>query len=119
MSDRRRFTPSSGNVFADLGLDEPDILLAKAELARQIVALIRAKKLTQTRAAEILGIDQPKVSHLMRGRLDLFSSERLMQFLTCLDADVSITVSAKEPSRSTGRIVVHCELSAVPPDPDQ
>lgn len=115
MSDRRRFTPSSGNVFADLGLDEPDILLAKAELARQIVALIRAKKLTQTRAAEILGIDQPKVSHLMRGRLDLFSSERLIQFLTCLDADVTITVTAKDSSRSIGRVVVRDEMTMVAP----
>jgi predicted XRE-type DNA-binding protein len=115
MSDRQRITSSSGNVFADLGLADPDILLAKAELARQIVALIRAKKLTQTRAAEILGIDQPKVSHLMRGRLDLFSSERLIQFLTCLDADVTITVTTKESSRSTGRVVVRNEMTAVAP----
>jgi predicted XRE-type DNA-binding protein len=106
MDESDRTVRGSGNVFADLGFPEPEIELAKAELARQIVAIIRGRKLTQTQAAQVLGIDQPKVSHLVRGRLDLFSTERLLQFLVSLDADVTITVTPKGPSRSAARITV-------------
>jgi predicted XRE-type DNA-binding protein len=83
---------STGNVFADLGLAEPEEALAKAELARRITALIRARGLTQTTAAELLGVDQPKVSALAHGRLGGFSLERLVRFLIALDQDVEIVV---------------------------
>ena len=62
-------TESSGNVFADLGLADPEEALAKAELARQIGALLAERGLTQAQAAALLGVDQPKVSALVRGRL--------------------------------------------------
>ncbi len=83
---------SAGNVFADLGLDDADELLAKAELTRRIAALIRARRLTQAAAARALGIDQPKVSRLLRGHLDEFSGERLMRFLRLLGQDIEIVV---------------------------
>ena len=60
---------SSGNVFADLGVPRPKEALAKAELARHICDIIARRKLTQARAAALLGVDQPKVSALMRGKL--------------------------------------------------
>lgn len=82
--------PSSGNVFADLGLRNPDELVAKAELAHRLCALITERKLTQVRAARLLGIDQPKVSALMRGKLDGFSTERLFRFLNALGQDVEV-----------------------------
>lgn len=94
------YEESSGNVFADLGIENPEEALAKAELARQIAKLIKKKKLTQKRAAEILGIDQPKVSALIRGRLRSFSLERLIRFLNELGQDVSIMIS---PAQSTER----------------
>ncbi len=68
---------SSGNVFADLGLKKPEELLAKAELVQRIADIIAERKLTQVRAAKLLGVDQPKVSALLRGKLDGFSIDRL------------------------------------------
>ena len=75
---------SSGNVFADLGLPNAEDRLAKAELARKINEIIGKRRLTQVEAAELLGVDQPKISALARGRLEGFSLERLMRFLNVL-----------------------------------
>jgi predicted XRE-type DNA-binding protein len=99
-------TPSTGNVFADLGFAEPEEELTKAQLASHIRAILRRRRLTQSAAAELMGIDQPKVSALLNGRLANFSSERLMRLLTALGHDVEITVSPKPGSRSHGRIRV-------------
>lgn len=89
----------SNNVFADLNLPDAEELLAKAELARQIISAISKKKLTQIQAAEIMGIDQPKVSALSRGKLSGFSLERLIHFLNVLGRDVQIVVKAKPRTR--------------------
>ena len=78
---KREFTPSSGNVFAGLNLPHADDLLAKAELAAKIIAEIQRRRLTQSQAAAILAIDQPKVSALKQGKLSGFSIERLMRLL--------------------------------------
>lgn len=85
----------SGNVFADLNLENPTELLVKAELARQIQHLIEHQQMTQAIAAEILGIDQPKVSALMNGKLSGFSIPRLFRFLNALGQDVEIIVREK------------------------
>lgn len=97
---------SSGNVFADLGLVDPEARLAKAELARRIGDLIAERQLIQAEAAQLLGIDQPKISALLRGRLGGFSFERLMRFLTILGRDVQIVVKAKPGKRRQGEVVV-------------
>ncbi len=86
---------SSGNVFADLGLADPDERLAKADLAIRISELIQGRGLTQTQAAETLGLKQPHVSNLMRGQLDGFSIERLFRLLNRLGQDVRIVVGDK------------------------
>jgi predicted XRE-type DNA-binding protein len=96
----------SGNVFADIGLPNPEEHLAKAHLAFDIAQTIRARRLTQTRAARILKIDQPKISRLLRGQLSGFSTERLMHFLTLLGRDVEITVKPATRSRRQGRVRV-------------
>ena len=96
----------SGNVFADIGLPNPEERLAKADLAIRIAAAIRARRLTQARAARVLKIDQPKVSRLLGGRLSGFSTERLMHFLTLLGRDVEIVVKAAPRSRRQGRLRV-------------
>ena len=86
---------SSGNIFADLGMPNADEMLMKAELVRQINEIITQRKLNQIQAAEVLGIDQPKVSALMRGKLTGFSTERLFRFLNALGCDVQIVVKPK------------------------
>ena len=95
-------TPSSGNVFADLGLPDAEELDLKAELVYKISRTIADRGLTQTQAAEILGINQPKVSALLRGHQDGFSVERILRFLTALDHDVEIAVKPKAQVR--GRV---------------
>ena len=97
-------TPSSGNVFADLKLADADDLMAKANLALHIKRTIEARKLTQVQAARLLGLDQPKVSSIVNGRLDGFSAERLLRVLNDLGCDVKITVSAPHP-RTRGHVV--------------
>ena len=85
----------SGNVFADLGLPDADELLVKAAVVSRLIDIISGLGLTQTQVAEMLGIDQPKVSTLVRGRLRGFSLERLLHFLMALDQDVDIVVRPK------------------------
>ena len=87
------FEKSSGNVFTDLGLPNPEHALLKARLTLQIYRIIKARKLTQAQAGNIIGIAQPQVSLLMRNRSGNFSVERLMTFLTALGQNVEITVS--------------------------
>ena len=102
----REFTPSSGNVFADLDLPQADDLLVKAELAAKIIAEIQRRRMTQIQAAATLGIDQPKISALKQGKLSGFSVERLMRFLLLLGHDIEITVREKSRSRSAARLRV-------------
>jgi predicted XRE-type DNA-binding protein len=106
MSQVRRHVVSSGNVFADLGLPNPEEALAKAELANKISVLIRERNLTQAKAARLLGIDQLKVSMLLRGRLTGFSIERLMRFLMLLGQDIKSTVEATPRDRTHARVLV-------------
>jgi predicted XRE-type DNA-binding protein len=91
-------TESSGNVFADLGLPNPEQKMMKARLTLEIHHIIRELGLTQAQAAKTLGIKQPHVSLLMRNRAGSFSVGRLMEFLTALGQDVQIAVrpSGKE-----------------------
>ena len=99
-------------MFAVLGLEDPEELLAKARLVQRIADIIAERKLTQARAAKLLGIDQPKVSALLNGRLSSFSSERLMRLLTRLGQDVEIVVKSKPRRRQRGRIRVVQEARA-------
>ena len=90
---------SSGNVYADLGFAESNEMLAKARIVAQIGRIIEARKLTQIRAGDLLGIDQPKVSALLRGHFQGYSQERLIGFLTKLGMDVEIVVRPKAKKR--------------------
>jgi predicted XRE-type DNA-binding protein len=95
----------SGNVFADLGITNPELVLAKAELVQRIRDLIAQRKLTQAKAAKLLRLDQPKVSALLRGRVEGYSIDRLFRFLNALGQRVEIIVRPNT-SNSTGRAVV-------------
>ncbi len=105
-------TASGGNVFADMGLAEPEEELTKAQLASHIRQILERRRITQVAAARLMGIAQPKVSAILNGRLTNFSSERLMRLLTTLGQDVEITIKAKPRNRSRGRISVLAEVRA-------
>lgn len=106
LSTKLKVEKSSGNIFADLGLPNPEEALLKASLALKIEESIRRKKITQVKAAEILGIDQPKVSAIIRGDLNRFSTDRLLRFLRLLGNDVDIIVKPNIRSRSPGKFLV-------------
>lgn len=102
------FEQSSGNVFADLGFEDSDERLLKAELASKIAQLIQKKGWTQAQTAERTGLDQPKVSRLLRGQLSGFSADRLFAVLNRLGHSVEVRISATEraPERSHTRVVM-------------
>jgi predicted XRE-type DNA-binding protein len=103
-----RYEEGGENVFADIGVRDPEGSLVRAKLVRQIGDLIQRKGLSQSEIATILGVDQPKVSKLVRGRISGFTSERLLRFLTALGCDVDIKI--KPHSRvgvlARGKVVV-------------
>ena len=105
MTSKNQIHESSGNVFADLGIENPEEYLAKSKLAARILRVVQSRGLTQVQAGKLLGITQPKVSALLNGRLDGFSTDRLFRFLNNLGCDVQIRVSKSHP-RSTGHVVV-------------
>jgi predicted XRE-type DNA-binding protein len=101
-----RVQDSTGNVFDDLGLPNPDERLAKAELARVIRSAIDERDLTQAEAAKLLGITQPDVSDLVRGKLARFSMDRLERFLNALDLEVRIQVGPRPSGKRRAGITV-------------
>ena len=97
MSNDTIIQDGSGNVFADLGIENADEYMAKSELAAEILRIVQRRRLTQAEAAKLLGIRQPKVSDLLRGRLDGFSSDRLLRFITRLGYNVQIKLTKARP----------------------
>ena len=97
---------TTGSVFHALDLPDADDLVVKSGLVARIERIIRKRGLTQVQAAALLGMDQPKVSALLRGRLDRFSIERLIRALRDLGQDVKLTVEPTAKRNSRGRIVV-------------
>ncbi len=102
-----RIIRGSKNVLADLGIEDAEELSTKLRLAVEIVRIVRARGLRQVQIARSLGIPQPKVSALVNYRLDGFSAEKLMHFLTALDRDVEIRIKRKPRSREEGQIRVY------------
>src|ERR1700755_545199 len=104
MSTAKKVTASSGNVFADLGFANLEEELLKAKLVREIRGIIKRRKLTQTKAAVMLGLKQPDVSALVTGRVGKFSIDRLVRCLGRLDYKVDVIVRHR-PRRVTARPV--------------
>jgi predicted XRE-type DNA-binding protein len=92
-----KITPSTGNVFRDLGFrrEEAEHLLVRADLMIQIQKLVASRSLKQRAAAKTLGVTQPRVSDLLRGRIDLFSTDALIDMLARLGATVRLTVKVR------------------------
>ena len=95
----------SGNVFADLGRPDADAHQLKADLVTRVDEIIRRRRLTQTQAAELLGLSQPDVSRLLRGNFREYSIERLLRLLTALGRDVDIVIR-KPKSRRQGKLSI-------------
>jgi predicted XRE-type DNA-binding protein len=101
-----RVVRSSGNVFADLGFADAGERQTKVRLAMAINEVLHRRGLSQEKAAELLGINQPKVSALSKYRLEGFSVERLMRLLTSLNQDVEIVIRNRPRARRPGRVSV-------------
>jgi predicted XRE-type DNA-binding protein len=94
----------SGNIFADLGLPNPEEHQLKAALVVQLGRIIKSRKLTQTAAAKTLGVKQPDLSNILRGHYRGYSVERLMRMLTAFDQDIEIVVKPRKKTAKAGRI---------------
>ena len=105
---KEKIRVSSGNVFADLGFQDGEERLLRVKLATKIAQLIEKKGLTQAQTAERTGLDQPKVSRLIRGQLSGFSVDRLFAVLNRLGHSVEVRISAKEglPEKSHTRVLL-------------
>ena len=104
--NKSEVVPSSGNVFADLGLPNAEDKQTKVRLAVALNEIVRGQQLSQAATARRLHVNQPKVSALSNYQLEGFSVERLMNFLTALDRDVDIVIRRKPRSRKAGRVLV-------------
>ncbi|NKB81752.1 MAG: helix-turn-helix domain-containing protein [Nitrospirales bacterium] len=108
-----KITRGSGNIFVDLGFDNPEEMETKAQLVSQINAIIKHRKMTQKKAGEILGITQSRVSDLAHGGLSGFSVDRLLRFLNKLDREVEIVVKKKRPRRPATTTVTFADQISV------
>ena len=104
--DIKVYEDGSENVFADIGVRDPEDSLVRAKLAKQIVEIIEKKRLRQSEIGDILGVDQSKVSKLVRGRISGFTSDRLLRFLNRLGCDVRIEVRRPRSTRVRGKVSV-------------
>jgi predicted XRE-type DNA-binding protein len=115
MNQEPELTWSSGNVFADLGLDDPDLLQTKAELAIAITSIIRERGLTQAAAARELDVDQARISAIVRGRLEDFSLQRLTVLARQLGWDINVGLApSPEPERQGRMIAFRAKTSESP-----
>ena len=105
-TDSEQVVYGSANVFADLGYPDAGERQTKLRLAYAINRIVEQRKLTQSATASALGVNQPKVSALLHYKLEGFSVERLMTFLTALDRDIEISIKKKPRAQSSGRISV-------------
>ena len=101
MADRVRVTRSSGNVFRDLGFgrEEAQHLLVRSKLMLQIEKVLRARHLTQAAAAKLMGVSQPRVSDLLRGKVGLFSTDTLIDMLARLGVTVRVAFAPSHSRR--------------------
>jgi predicted XRE-type DNA-binding protein len=96
----------SGDVLVDLGFPDADERKLRVELAMQLNELLAARRLTQASVAQMFGIPQPHISELKHYKLNRFSSERLLHFVTLLDRDVEIIIRPKAEGRASGVVSV-------------
>ena len=108
-----KFSRGSGNIFSDLGFDNPEEMETKAKLVSQINAIIKKRKLTQKEAGTILGVTQSRVSDLARGGLSGFSVDRLFRLLNKFDREIEIIVKRKRGRRPATTTVTFADTITV------
>jgi len=96
----------TGDVFIDLGFQDAGERKLRVQLAMRINELLQERKLVQAKAAVLFGIPQPHISELKHYKLNRFSSERLMHFITLLDKDVDIIIRPKAKGHESGLLSV-------------
>ncbi len=106
MNTTSKFIKSSGNVFADLGVENPEHELAKAQLAHHVRLLVREQNLTVEQAAQIFGIAPSQVADLMGGKVSVFSYDYLLRFLNALECNVKIIVEPRNADHAQGKTLV-------------
>jgi predicted XRE-type DNA-binding protein len=104
MARKAKVEAGSGNIFADLGLPDADTHFLKAQIVSEIYRLTNERNLTQSEADKLMGITQPEVSRMFKGRFLEYSVERLMGFLIGFDRDIEIVVKPHKESGVGGRI---------------
>jgi predicted XRE-type DNA-binding protein len=97
---------SNGNVYADIGVENPNEMLVKAQLAASIQKILETRSLTQTQAAEILGLPQPKLSRMLHGHFRGISEAKMMDCITRLGRDIRIVIGSEHRTGQTGRIEI-------------
>ena len=105
-SNKINVVVGSGDVFTDLGFHDAGERKLRVQLAMRINELLQERRLTQVKAATLFGITQPHVSALKHYRLNRFSSERLLHFITLLDRDVEIVIRPKAKGHAAGLVSV-------------
>ncbi len=113
MTGKVKYTKSSGNVFEDLGFKDAEERMAKAKLAMRISEIIESRGYNQIKAAEILDINQPKVSALLNGQLNGFSLERLFRYLNKLDQDVEIVIKSHKQKKASNHSMANVSVRCV------
>jgi len=104
MIDDNAVTPGSGNVFADLGFENPEEELLKAKLVCEIRVIVKRRKLTQAKAAALMGVKRPDVSAIITGRTGKFSLDRLVRCLNRLDYEVDVVVQLKPRAARSAKV---------------
>lgn len=112
--EKIEYSVSSGNVYADFGFSNPEEAKTKADLAMLITEIIREKDLTQQQAADLMNIDQPKVSKIIRGLLSEFSIERLLKFVLALGFDIEIKPKPHNVKSSLPSMYIITDLFHLP-----
>ena len=106
MTDSMKFTRSSGNVFADMGLPDADELLTRAKLGAAVHNILKSRNLKQQEIAQLLNIKQPEVSNIMQGKYRLFSEARLFSFLNKLEKKITIQVSDRDRNEASIEVAI-------------
>jgi predicted XRE-type DNA-binding protein len=112
MARKAKIEAGSGNIFADLGLPDADTHFLKAQIVAEIYRLTNERSLTQVETGKLMGISQPEVSRMFKGRFREYSVERLMGFLTSFDRDVEIVTKPHKGKSGTGGRITFSSLPA-------
>ncbi|MGH7998064.1 MAG: helix-turn-helix domain-containing protein [Brasilonema sp.] len=106
MTEEPVFEESSGNVFADLGLEDADELFTRGKIGIVVLRLLKERNLKQREISDLLGIPQPEVSHLMKGEFQRFSEGKLLIFLKRLDTEITLHLRPRHAGNQATETVV-------------